>query len=345
MKLRELTRCAGLNQVAFAIAYPLLVRPFYKLTFMASALGSGLLGVLSRGPATIDDLRRQFVRREQDGEAFAQWLGIGRDLGILAYSRKGYRLRGILPRLLSLEATAPLGAMLREIASMHHKLLLDLPARLAQGRPYRLEDHDGVVTAGSSRMMEPLIYNALDRLLPPSGPFSLLDVGCGAGTYLAYAAGRNPLLHALGVELPGEVAELAKRNVQAWGLSGSVRVLAADIRDLGPRGEYDLVTLHNNVYYFPLAERLGVLRHVRGHLKPGGRLLVTTACDGGTIAARMEGLWSSFTEGCGRYPAVPELLDQLREAGYASVASRRLVLGEQYYSFEGENPRETPAKA
>lgn len=345
MTLRELARCAGLNQVAFAISYPLLVRPFYKLSFLASAFGSGLLGVLSRGPTTIDELRRRFVRREEDGEAFAQWLVIGRDLGVLACSPKGYRLRGILPRLLSLEAAAPFGAMLREIASMHHKLLLDLPARLAHGRPYRLEDHDGVVTAGSSRMMEPLIKNALDRLVPSSGPFSLLDVGCGAGTYLAYAARRNPLLTALGVELQGDVAELARQNVRAWGLTESIRVVAADIRDLGPRGEYDLVTLHNNVYYFPLAERVGVLMHVRGHLKPGARLLVTTACGGGTIAARMEGLWSSFTEGCGRYPAVPELLDQLRAAGYASAAARRLVLGEQYYSFEGENPRGTSASA
>lgn len=236
MTLREFARCAGLNQVAFALSYPLLVRPFYKLCFLASALGSGLLGVLSRGPVTLEELRRRFVRREEDGEAFAQWLVIGRDLGVLANSPKGYRLRGIFPRLLSLEAAAPLGAMLGEIASMHHKLLLDLPARLAHGRPYRLEEHDGVVTAGSSRMMEPLIYNALDRLVPPSGPFSLLDVGCGAGTYLAYAARRNPLLTALGVELQGEVAELARRNVQAWGLGGSVRVVAADIRDLRPLG-------------------------------------------------------------------------------------------------------------
>lgn len=105
------------------------------------------------------------------------------------------------------------------------------------------------------------------------------------------------------------------------------------------------MTLHNYVYYFPLAERVAMLRHIRGHLKPGGRLLVTTACDGGTITARMEGLWSSYTEGCGRYPAVPELLDQLKTAGYASATARKLVLGEQYYSFEGENSRETPAKA
>jgi hypothetical protein len=74
-------------------------------------------------------------------------------------------------------------------------------------------------------------------------------------------------------------------------------------------------------------------------LKPGGKLLLTTACGGGTIAARMEGLWSSLTEGCGRYPTMAELVEDLRAAGYESAVARRLVPGEVYYSFEAVNPR------
>ena len=34
---------------------------------------------------------------------------------------------------------------------------------------------------------------------------------------------------------------------------------------------FDLATLHNNIYYFPVAERVSLLRHVRGFLRPGGR--------------------------------------------------------------------------
>jgi hypothetical protein len=246
MTLRELARSAGINQVAFAVAYHRLVRPFYKLSFLASAAATGLLGTLRRGEATLDELASRFVRRDEDADAFAQWLEIGRDLGVLGRSPRGYRLRGFFARLLALEAFAPLAAMFREITSMHHKLLMDLPAKLASGEHYRLEDHDAVVTAGSSRMMEPLVQNALDdskngAFLGARRGLRRRDVPAVRGPpQCATDWGRG--------RVPGRGGGAGCAECRGVGGAGSVRIIAADVRTLEERGGYDLVTLHNNIY-------------------------------------------------------------------------------------------------
>jgi len=337
-------RCVGRNQLVFGLSYPFLVKPFYKLSFLASAGALGLLRELRGGPVPFPELAKKFVRLEPDQGAFREWLGIGEGLGVLRQTSRGFRLKGILSRLLAREAYGPLSGLIEETVSLHHRLITDLPKRLGEGRHYGLSEHDGTITARSSTMMEPLIFNVLDRVIPKTGAVALMDVGCGGGTYLRYAMERNPELTAVGVELQADVAELARQNLERWRMSKTVTVQTADIRDLPPKAQYDFISLHSNIYYFKQDRRVALLRHLRGFLKPGGKLIITTACAGGTIPARMEGLWSSMTEGFGPYPGLQELLGQTREAGYESALSWKLVLGESFYCVQGTNPA-LPAKA
>jgi SAM-dependent methyltransferase len=108
------------------------------------------------------------------------------------------------------------------------------------------------------------------------------------------------------------------------------------VRDRAPERSFDLVTLHNNIYYFPVDERVAVFAHVGRFLRPGGRLVVTTGCAGGSVPMQLLDLWGAATRGCGRLPAPGELEAQMRQAGFASVASHRLLPGESYFSFVGE---------
>jgi len=115
-------------------------------------------------------------------------------------------------------------------------------------------------------------------------------------------------------------------------------VEVGDIRRRAPAAAFDLATLHQNIYYFPAAERPALLRHVRGFLKPGGRLLLTTECLGSSTAAAVLDLWGAMTAGCGRLPEPDELAAQLAAAGFAGVAARSLIPGESFYAFVGTNP-------
>ena len=182
-------------------------------------------------------------------------------------------------------------------------------------------------------MLEPFVGEAVDASVSQAGAMRLLEVGCGSGIYMRRAAERNPELTAVGVELAPAAAAQARRNVEAWGLGGRIAVEVEDVRTRRPEPTFDLVTLHNNVYYFLPAERAAVLAHLRAFLRPGGCLLVTTACRGGSAATELLNLWGAVTEGCGRLPTPPELEAQLREAGFSAVRARRLIPGESFWAF------------
>ena len=85
----------------------------------------------------------------------------------------------------------------------------------------------------------------------------------------------------LGIELDQEVAEIARQNINDWGLQDRVRIEAVSIMDFESSDSFDLITLHNNIYYFPVGDRVELFRKLFGLLKPGGQLLITTGCQGG----------------------------------------------------------------
>ena len=219
--------------------------------------------------------------------------------------------------------------------SLHHGLIQHLPGMLQNRQLFTLAELDGELIARSSRMMEPLVFAAIDEVIPPHGPCRLLEIGCGSGTYIRYAAQRHPELTALGIELDAQVAAAARRNLEEWGVGGRVEIIAGDVRSQTPKPEFDLATLHNNIYYFPFESRPGLLAFVRGFLKPGGKLLLTTGCQGGSIFMDLLNLWGAATEGCGRLPTPEEMVAHLNEGGFTSVKFTRLYPFDSFYSFVG----------
>jgi len=117
-------------------------------------------------------------------------------------------------------------------------------------------------------------------------------------------------------------------------LETRVKVETGDIRARTPDEPFDIATLYNNIYYFPVAERVELLRHIGSFLKPGAFLLLTTCCQGGSLGAEALNLWGAATSGAGRLPAENELIGQLREAGYSTVKARNLLPGDRFMSFQ-----------
>lgn len=308
---------------------------YYQLCFLGAAVSSGALRSLAAGRRSLAALAADLGIPEDGHGGLAAWLDVGVSTRVLRRVPEGYALRGRWAQLGQPDHD-DLAALLEEMVSLHHELVVGTPARLREGRKLTLADQDGTLVARSSRVVEPLLQEAIRDVIAPRGEVRLLEIGCGSGAHIRFAAQRNPDLTALGLELQPEVARVAEHNLASWGLSDRVRVEAGDVRDRPPEAGYDVATLHQNVYYFPEDERGAVFRHVRGFLRPGGRLLVTTACRGGSPTTAALSLWGAVTEGCSPLPSPEELVAELREAGFTNVKARNLAAPlDKFYAFVG----------
>ena len=309
------------------------LKPFYKLTYLAAAGEAGLLNRLAAGPATLNSLAESFSARGQGKEALEAWLQMGVRLRLLSLGPQGYALRG-LAKALARPENDPALAMVEEVAGLHHKLIAATLPRIRSGELWSLADQDGELIARSSRVLETFQAEVIQRIFPAHGALRLLEIGCGSGVYLRYAALRNPSLTALGVELQPAVAEMARTNLRSWRLEGRVNVEEGDIRAKAPGELFDIATLYNNIYYFPVDERVALLQHIAGFLKPGAFLLLTTCCQGGSLGTEALNLWGAATSGAGRLPAEDELVSQLRQAGYGAVKTMNLLPGDRFMAFQ-----------
>jgi 4-hydroxy-2,2'-bipyrrole-5-carbaldehyde O-methyltransferase len=246
------------GQLTLFLNLHFLLKPFYKLSYLASAKTNGLFHLLSAKPVPFEQLAETYCADNGALDALEAWLQLGIRLNLLKLDKRGYSLRG-LSRKLALQENDALVALAQEVTTLHYNLIIKTPEKLKKGSLWGLEDQDGELIARSSRSLEPFQTEAIDKTFPSSGAVRLLEIGCGSGFYIHYAASRNPSLSALGIELQPNVAEMARRNIQGWGLQDRVKIESGDIRDREPSELFDIVTLYNNIYYFPVQDRVSFL--------------------------------------------------------------------------------------
>ena len=316
-----------------------LLKPFYQLNYLVAAKECSLFELLLDVPKGFEQLAEVYCTDDKAREALEAWLGLGVQLGYLGLDTRGYALKGLAKKLALPQNDAAL-ALLQEAAGLHANLISQTVRKLRNGDLWNLEDQDGEIIARSSRIMEAFQTEAIDRFFPASGVASLLEIGCGSGFYIKYAANRNPSLAALGLELQSNVADIARRNISEWGLQGRVRIEVGDIRLKAPDECFSIVTLYNNIYYFPVESRVSLLQHIKQFIKSGGFLLLIRCCQGGSLGVGVLNLWGAATLTGGRLPSKHELISQLHHAGFQDVQTIRLIPGEELFAFKalrGEN--------
>lgn len=111
-----------------------------------------------------------------------------------------------------------------------------------------------------------LVFDKL-RLQPGD---RLLDVGCGWGGMVRYAARHG--VQAIGVTLSAEQADWAQRAIADEGLSDLARVLHGDYRDVR-EGRFDAVSSIGLTEHIGVANYPAYFRFLRDRLRPGGLLL------------------------------------------------------------------------
>ncbi len=334
MKLRTAVALLRSGQAGVLLSLQRLLKPYYRVCFLGAAAGSGLLRRLAGGPVALERLAAELAVAPDERDGLEAWLDLGVSLGELRRSPAGYALRGRLARALAQPDHDPAAALVEEAATLHQRWVTEAPQRLRESHRLSLDDLRGDLIARSSRTLEAFVGDAVEDVVPTRGAVRLFEIGCGSAIHIRSAAERNPELTAVGIDLAADVVALARENVHAWGLADRVRIEQGDVLQRPAGGDFDLATLHNNVYYFPVDRRAPLLAHVRSFLRPRGCLLLTTACQGGSPTTQLLNLWGALTAGCGRLPGRDELTAQLRGAGFTAVHSRRLIPMESFYAFQ-----------
>ncbi len=311
----------------------------YRVCFLARVGELGLLERLGPTGATFPEVARALNIDLERRPAMQALLDLGVALGEFKAKNGRYSLKGYMAKKLAAADNDSWQAMTSEVSGLHAACLAAAPGGESDAR--RLSEMTAAfstVIARSSRTLEPVLTAVTRKLVPGNGSFRLLEVGCGSGVYVCAALRRNPEARVVAVERVPEVAETAVASIRQEGFADRCRMVNDDVRELSFGREFDLITLHNNIYYFLEAERPELLSRLRSWLKPGGRLAVTTVCQGGGPFSRVLMLWSTVTADAGSLPSPDGFAKVLTQAGFAGVRTQPLFPGEAYTLFSGVNP-------
>lgn len=157
-----------------------------------------------------------------------------------------------------------------------------------------------------------------------NGPMRVLDIAAGHGLFGIEIAKQNPQAHVTGLDW-APVLRVALENARKAGVQDRYDLLPGSAFEVDFGGPYDAVLLTNFLHHFDVETCVGLLKKVRGSLKPGGCVAtlefvpnedrvsppIPAAFSLGMLAATAGGDAYTFRD----------LSDMHREAGFDSVTA------------------------
>jgi 2-polyprenyl-3-methyl-5-hydroxy-6-metoxy-1,4-benzoquinol methylase len=104
-----------------------------------------------------------------------------------------------------------------------------------------------------------------------NGPMHVLDIAAGHGLFGIEIAKQNPHARVTGLDW-APVLRVALENARKAGVHERYNMLPGSAFDVDFGGPYDAVLLTNFLHHFDKPTCVGLLKKVRGSLKPGGRV-------------------------------------------------------------------------
>jgi len=103
-----------------------------------------------------------------------------------------------------------------------------------------------------------------------TGPMRVLDIAAGHGLFGIEIAKQNPQARVTGLDW-APVLRVALRNAEKAGVKDRYDMLPGSAFEVDFGGPYDAVLLTNFLHHFDKPTCVGLLKKVRGALRPGGR--------------------------------------------------------------------------
>jgi hypothetical protein len=199
-----------------------------RSAFVTALVSEGIGQRLLAGPASLEKLHDNLALDDARDELEA-WLDVGVDLGELGKDQNGYRLTGLLSRRLSHPDNAVWHAFFQVRTDIFFDYVRNTPLKLRRHERFRSDEAQGELFAQSSRTVELLMLDLVERIVP-AGKRRMLEVGCGSGVYLkrawpdlgSGAWGLEPGVWSLGSGAWGLEPGVWSLGSGAWGLEPGV---------------------------------------------------------------------------------------------------------------------------
>lgn len=251
--------------------------------------------------------------------------------------------------LLDSPHSRPLCALLDQAVETTGPVLERLPGLMrGASRPEFGAPAEARRAAEVSRMLEGRALSALARIPGTRDARRVLDVGCGTGGYLAAWLQRHRDARGLGIELDADLADEARRQLEAAGVGRRAEVVVGDFTAMELRpGTFDLALLNNNLYYFAPADRPPLFERVRACLDAGGVAAIQYPARVEHPLARAFGLGETsatfdlFLRAHANLYGLPdtaEVHEQLRAAGFGDVGDVAILPGGAAVFVWGRTP-------
>lgn len=317
MKLRYLVSALRIMKVPGLFQIIKDWQGFVRMHFLHAAMEGGLLHAL---PATREELAAKLHVARPD--ILDGLLDVGVSAGELRLRNGTYSLRGKRAKAVARREGDSLAAMVQAQVTYYGSAYRKAAERM-RGGPLGTDLHEiGDLVARYSKLGEPVLAQFLKQLLP-SRSGRILDVGCGSGVFLRCVHEADQTATGIGLEVDPAVVRQARDNLAAWGIDRSFAVVAGDIRTHPESGEgpFDLITLFNVLYYFPLEERPALFRRIRSLLAPGGvfGLAASFRSNGKDLNSANLNMVNVSLEGLTPLPDLEETASLLRECGFSRV--------------------------
>ena len=117
-------------------------------------------------------------------------------------------------------------------------------------------------------------FERLITWVEPCG--SVLDVGCGAGLFLALLAGFQPSLKGVGFDRSKRAIDAATQMInhaRRLGLPAELRFLHLDVMEPWSCGTFDVVSVIDLLHHLAAARQQALFQKAASFVKPGGILL------------------------------------------------------------------------
>jgi SAM-dependent methyltransferase len=338
-------RAPSLRDIQKQVATLQVAERFFDSVVLFALFEAGVFRALVDGPRQLAELHGAIGG---DLESLRATLDAAVALKILSRSLAGYQAE---PSLIDSLAREDSPAYLGEWVTFLHVLAVPL---LRLGAAIRTGEKPGALFEDMSGEAEPArrMTAAMDAYARSRGAeiadrldFSdartLLDLGCGPGTYAVAILERNAQMNATLLDLAGPIAE-ARKLVASRGMAERVAFVVQDGMTYAPGHGFDVVLVSNTLHMIGPEGSAGLLKHCFGLVNPGGRLIVQAQyLDDSRTAPRWPTLLNLIQRVAtphGRNHAIGETTEWLESAGFVGVKHVRFSAWNVNSCLIGQRP-------